>query len=244
MYVRAGRLAFVWPYAGVHRSTSLMSSSLLLQQCPACLVHLICIVFVMGGRWPYSWCLVVCYFRLLLGLHNIRRKVGESNKSCRPKAPRLESAFPLVRAQSNKGRLGAVKPLVSAGPSSGGRASSQFSRARTSARALPSLPLAPHYNRPSGRLLCVKSCLVGSNDKYMEPAFPPLVHVLHSTASSSDPHTDEVGVMYLFFVNSKFVSWLCYSAVAVQYSLVHSFFIQPPLFLYLLKSLFPISILD
>ena len=40
MYVRAGRPAFAWPYAGVHRSTSLMSSSLLLQQCPACLVRL------------------------------------------------------------------------------------------------------------------------------------------------------------------------------------------------------------
>ena len=32
MYVRAGRPAFAWPYTGVHRSTSLMSSSLLLQQ--------------------------------------------------------------------------------------------------------------------------------------------------------------------------------------------------------------------
>ena len=60
MYVRAGRPAFAWPYAGVHRSTSLMSLSLLLQQCPVCLVHLTCVVFVMGGRWPYSWCLVGC----------------------------------------------------------------------------------------------------------------------------------------------------------------------------------------
>ena len=60
MNVRAGRLAFDWPYAGVHRSTSLMSSFLLLQQCPACLVRLTWIVFVMGGRWPYSWCLVGC----------------------------------------------------------------------------------------------------------------------------------------------------------------------------------------
>ena len=50
MYVRAGRPAFAWPYTGVHRSTSLMSSSLLLQQCPACLVRLTCIVFVMGVR--------------------------------------------------------------------------------------------------------------------------------------------------------------------------------------------------
>ena len=45
---------------GVHRSTSLMSSSLLLQQCPACLVRLTCIVFMMGGKGPYSWCLVGC----------------------------------------------------------------------------------------------------------------------------------------------------------------------------------------
>ena len=51
MYVRAGRPAFVRPCVGIHKSTSLMSSSLLLQQCPACLVHL---------TWPYSWCLVGC----------------------------------------------------------------------------------------------------------------------------------------------------------------------------------------
>ena len=54
MNVRAGRPAFDWPYAGVHRSTSLTISSLLLQQCPACLVRLACIVFVIGGRWPCS----------------------------------------------------------------------------------------------------------------------------------------------------------------------------------------------
>ena len=54
MYVRAGRPAFAWPYAGVHRSRSLMSSSLLLQQCPVCLARVTCIVFVMGGKWPYS----------------------------------------------------------------------------------------------------------------------------------------------------------------------------------------------
>ena len=46
MYVRAGRPAFARPYVGVHRNTSLMSSSLLLQQCPACLVRLTWIVFV------------------------------------------------------------------------------------------------------------------------------------------------------------------------------------------------------
>ena len=50
-------LGHMW---GVHRSTSLTSSSLLLQQCPACLVRLTCIVFMMGGKCPYSWCLVGC----------------------------------------------------------------------------------------------------------------------------------------------------------------------------------------
>ena len=60
MYVRAGRPAFARPCVGVHKSTSLISSSLLLQQCPACLVRLTWIVFVIGGRWPYSWCLVGC----------------------------------------------------------------------------------------------------------------------------------------------------------------------------------------
>ena len=58
MYVRAGLPAFARPCVGVHESTSLMSSSLLLLQYPACLVRLTWIVFVIGGRWPYSWCLV------------------------------------------------------------------------------------------------------------------------------------------------------------------------------------------
>ena len=71
-YIRAGRLAFARPYAGVHRSTSLMSSSLLLQQCPACLVRLAWIVFVMGGRCLYSWCLVGCCRR---DLFNIARNI-------------------------------------------------------------------------------------------------------------------------------------------------------------------------
>ena len=60
MYVRAGCPAFARPCVGVHKSTSLMSSSLFLQQWPACLVRLTWIVFVIGGRWPYSWCLVGC----------------------------------------------------------------------------------------------------------------------------------------------------------------------------------------
>ena len=72
MYVWAGHPAFARPYVGVHRSTSLMSSSLLLQQCPACLVRLTCIVFVMGCRWPYTWCLVG---GCLQDLFNIARNI-------------------------------------------------------------------------------------------------------------------------------------------------------------------------
>ena len=58
MYVRAGRPAFARPFVGVHRGISLMSSSLLLQICPAYLVRLTWIVFVMRSRWPFSWCFV------------------------------------------------------------------------------------------------------------------------------------------------------------------------------------------
>ena len=56
----------------VSQEVSLMSSSLLLQQCPACLVRLTWIVFVMGGRWPYSWCFVGCCFQ---DLFNIARSI-------------------------------------------------------------------------------------------------------------------------------------------------------------------------
>ena len=72
MYVRAGRPAFARPYVGVYRSTSLMSSSLLLKPCPVCLVGLTWIVLMMGGRWPYSWCLVGCFRQ---DLFNIARSI-------------------------------------------------------------------------------------------------------------------------------------------------------------------------
>ena len=72
MYVRAGRRAFARSCVGVHRSTSLMSSSLLLQQCLAYLVRLTSIAFVMEGRWPYSWCPVECCHQ---DLFNIARNI-------------------------------------------------------------------------------------------------------------------------------------------------------------------------
>ena len=42
---------------------SFISSSLLLQQCPACLIHLIWMVLEMGNRWLYSCSFVGCCFR-------------------------------------------------------------------------------------------------------------------------------------------------------------------------------------
>ena len=80
MYVRAGRPAFARPCVGIHKSTSLMSSSLLLQQCPACLVRLTWIDFVIGGRWPYSWCLVGCCCQDLLRIARSIRKQRRINR--------------------------------------------------------------------------------------------------------------------------------------------------------------------
>ena len=45
-----------------------MSSSLLLQQCTEYLVRLTWIVFVMGGRWPYSCCFVGCCLQDLFNI--------------------------------------------------------------------------------------------------------------------------------------------------------------------------------
>ena len=72
MYVLVGHPVLARLYVGVHRSISLMSSSPLLQKCPACLVRLTWIVFVMGGRWLYSWYLVGCCCQ---DLFNIARNI-------------------------------------------------------------------------------------------------------------------------------------------------------------------------
>ena len=47
-----------------------MSSSLLLKQCPIYLVLLTWIVFVMGGRWPYSCCFGKCCLHDLFNIAN------------------------------------------------------------------------------------------------------------------------------------------------------------------------------
>ena len=55
-------------FSPMWRSTSLMSSSLLLQLCPARLVRLTLTVFVMGGRWPYCYCFVGCCLQDLFSI--------------------------------------------------------------------------------------------------------------------------------------------------------------------------------
>ena len=59
----SGQPILTHPCARVHKRTLLMSSSLLLQQCAASLVHLIWIVCDMRGKWPYSCCFVKCCFQ-------------------------------------------------------------------------------------------------------------------------------------------------------------------------------------
>ena len=68
----AGHPAFACPCEWVHRCMSLISSSLLLQQCPAYLVHLTWIIFMMGSRWLYSSCFVGCCLQDLFNIaHSI-----------------------------------------------------------------------------------------------------------------------------------------------------------------------------
>ena len=70
--VLAGNPAYARSCEEVHLSMSLMSSSLRLQECPACLLRLIWIVFVMPDRCPYSCCFVGC---CLYDLFNIARSI-------------------------------------------------------------------------------------------------------------------------------------------------------------------------
>ena len=72
MMVWASRPAFARSCEGVHRSMSLLSSSLLLHHYSAYLFRLTFIVFEMGGWWLYSCCFVGCR---LQELFNISRSI-------------------------------------------------------------------------------------------------------------------------------------------------------------------------
>ena len=69
--VLVDRLTLARPCEGVHRRRLLMSSFLLFQQCPACLVRLIWMVLEMGVRWPCSCCFVECCFQNLFNIARI-----------------------------------------------------------------------------------------------------------------------------------------------------------------------------
>ena len=64
MYVRAGRPDFARPCVGVHKSTWLMSSSLLLQQCPACLVRLTYMYII--TIYIYIYIYIYCNYAFIL----------------------------------------------------------------------------------------------------------------------------------------------------------------------------------
>ena len=55
----------MWESIGVHH---LWARPQLLQQCPACLVHLTWIFFVIGGKWPYTWFFVECCIQFLFNI--------------------------------------------------------------------------------------------------------------------------------------------------------------------------------
>ena len=66
--ILVGRTTLAYPFKGVHRRRSLISSSLILRQYQQCLVRLFGVVLVMGDRWPYSCSFVGCCFENLFNI--------------------------------------------------------------------------------------------------------------------------------------------------------------------------------
>ena len=89
--VLAGRPIFARPCKGVHRNTLLRSSAI---TSLACLVRLTCIVLQMGGRWPYSWCFIGCFFFFTsyiseaMGSSTVDVKTDEPNDRSMPRITR------------------------------------------------------------------------------------------------------------------------------------------------------------
>ena len=63
-------------------SWSCMCSSLLLQQCPACLVCLTWTLFMMGGKWPYTCCFIGCSFQNLMLLMTVMHDLSFKMRIC------------------------------------------------------------------------------------------------------------------------------------------------------------------
>ena len=62
-------LVSIQSYAGIHKRTSLLSLSLLLQQCSSCLVCPTWMVCEMRGKWPYSYFLLGAASRICSRQH-------------------------------------------------------------------------------------------------------------------------------------------------------------------------------
>ena len=70
-----------WP---VHVKESIENYRLwLLQQCSACLVHITCMVCLIGGKWPYSCCFVGFCFQNLFEI--ARNILSRSNQTFSPR---------------------------------------------------------------------------------------------------------------------------------------------------------------
>ena len=63
MSVFTGQLILGCPCVGIYRKILLMISSLLNQQCPACLVHLTWRVCEIEGKWQYNCFFMECCFK-------------------------------------------------------------------------------------------------------------------------------------------------------------------------------------
>ena len=63
MWFFAGQLTLVRPCVGVQGRTSLMSLSIILLLCPACLAYLIWMIYEMGDKWLYRDCFVAFCFQ-------------------------------------------------------------------------------------------------------------------------------------------------------------------------------------
>ena len=106
LYVGSGWTSCLYcPCEGAHRCSSLMNSSLLLEQWPACLVRLILIVFVMGGWWPCSCCWVG---RCLQDLFNIARRILFELPSKLNSAPLESVLYKMIPFRSDDARLLAI----------------------------------------------------------------------------------------------------------------------------------------
>ena len=100
MYVWGNRPAFTWPYVGVHRSTSLTSSSLVLQQCPPCLEECCKQYWTSpGGNTPQSTNYTATY---LLSRKLSKLDISTMNEKCKNVILKFFFSFFLLEGNNHK----------------------------------------------------------------------------------------------------------------------------------------------